>query len=209
MDFSAFKKILAVNIKHNFLVHMGIALLIFIFTTMLFHINALDYRNAAQPIEMFLSLAGAVLLVPVFFPEQDESIRDVIRVRKTDYLGVCVIRVMYSVCFLALLIGGFVLLMKFCECEVTVSHFIGGFASALFLGTVGFAFAGISRNVTVGYMAAFIYYIGNIGLKDKLGVFYLFSMYAGEDQGKWPLLLASVLGMALVFAFLKGMEKFK
>lgn len=208
MDFSTIRKILAVNLKHNFPVHMGIAVLIAGLTGSLCNITALDYRSAAKPIETFLCLTGPVLLVPVCLPEQNENIRDVICSKRVDYLFVCAIRVMYSAFFLAVLIGGFVGVMRCCESNVTAAHFVGGFASALFLGAVGFATAALSQNVTVGYMAALIYYLGNMGLKDKLGNFFLFSMYAGKDNGKGLLLLAAVVLLAVVFGMMRLRRKF-
>lgn len=203
MDFSAFRKILAVNLKHNFRLPMGMALLIAVLTPVICNITGLNGQDAARPLEMFLCFAGAALLVPICLPEQDENIRDVIRSKKVDYLMVCGIRILYSVFFLALLTGGFVLVMGYCESDVTMAHFVGGFASALFLGAAGFAFAGFTGNVTVGYMAAFIYYLLNMALKEKLGVLFLFSMYAGKEGGKAVLLLLSAVVMVTVLVLMK------
>ncbi len=199
MDLAAFRSILVVNVKHFFPVHMGLAVVLALLTPVLFNITGLDAQRAAQPLEMFLSLTGMVLLVPVFSPEQEEGTRDVIRSKKVDYLAVCQIRVLYSIFFLALLVAGFVLVMNACESQVSIRHFQAGFASALFLGAVGFAFAGISGNVTVGYMAAFIYYLCNMALKKKLGIFYLFSMCGGDNSGKLLLVLAALVLMEAVF----------
>ena len=195
-------KILSVNLRHNFIPHFFLALVIAFLTPALFGIASLDAREAAQPLERLLSLAGTVLLTPIFLPEQNENIRDLVRSKKTDYRAVCAIRLLYSIFFLAVIIGSFTLVMHYSESAVTVRHFVGGFSSALFLGSLGFFFAGISQNTIVGYMVSMIYYITNFGLKDELKGFYLFSMSAGSFNEKYWLLGGSVV--LIVVTFLRG-----
>lgn len=188
------RKIIAVNLRYNFLPHFLIALMIACLTPIVFNINSLNSRMSAQPLEMLLLFTGVFIMASVFIPEQDDNIRDVIRSKKFDYISVCIIRIIYSVLALAVITGGFVAVMHLCDSEVTLKHFIGGFASALFLGSIGFAVAGLSGNSVAGYMASMIYYAANIGLKDKLGFFYLFSMYSGDTfTTKYLLITASVI----------------
>ncbi len=204
----SFAKILSVNLKHNFLIHFMLAVVIAVLTPVVFSISSLDARASAQPIEMLLPFIGTILLTPIFLPEQNQEIRDVIRSKKTDYLIVCFIRIIYSVAAVMLITGIFILIMKYSECEVTYRHFIGSFASSLFLGTIGFSVAGLSGSVSAGYMASMVYYAANIGLKDKLGVCYLFSMYAnGEFSNKYLLILLSVIIISIVFYLLKKFDK--
>lgn len=196
-------KIITVNLKHNFLPHFLAAVLIALLTPLVFNIHALSGREAAQPLEMLLPFAGAVLLTPVFLPEQNASVRDVIQSKKIPWLFVCLIRVLCSIAALVLITAVFIMAMHHCESDVTVRHFVGSLASSLFLGSLGFAFAGLAGSVSAGYMAAVIYYIANIGLKDKLGVCYLFSMCAGNTfSGKYWLLSLSALTIAGVFFLL-------
>lgn len=201
-------KITAVNLKHNFPVHFIAAVLVALLTPVVFGISALDARAAAQPLEMLLPFIGAILFTPVFLPEQNAAIRDAIRSKKTDYLFVCFIRVLYSVVAVMLITAFFVLAMKRCESAVTVSHFVGSCASSFFLGAIGLAFAGLSGSVSAGYMAAVVYYIANIGLKDELGVCYLFSMCGGKPfSSKYWLIALSVLCIAGVFPILRVKEE--
>ncbi|MDE5763390.1 MAG: hypothetical protein K2I00_00265 [Ruminococcus sp.] len=204
----SFAKILLVNLKHNFLIHFLIAVAVAVLTPLVFSISALDSRASAQPLECLLPFIGAFLMIPVFMPEQNPEIRDVIRSKKTDYLLVCLIRVIYSVVAVALITGIFVFVMRYCECNVTWKHFVGSFASSLFMGTTGFAVAGLSGSVSAGYMTSMVYYAANIGLKDKLGICYLFSMYSGEKfSGKYLLILISLIIISLVFFILKKFNK--
>lgn len=204
----SFAKILSVNLKHNFLVHFVLAVVIAVLTPVVFSISSLDARASAQPLEMLLPFIGTILLTPVFLPEQNQEIRDVIRSKKTDYLIVCLIRVIYSIAAIMLITGMFVLIMKYNECEVTYRHFIGSFASSLFMGTIGFSVAGLSNNVSAGYMASMVYYAANIGLKDKLGICYLFSMYSGGNfSDKYLLILISVIVISIIFIILRKSDK--
>lgn len=200
-------RILSVNLKHNFIPHLLIALVIAFMTQVLSGITALNTREAAQPLERMLSLTGIVLLTPIFLPEQNENIRDLIRSKRTDYLAVCVIRLLYSILFLAVIIGIFTYMMLCRESNVTIEHFVGGFASALFLGALGFFFAGLTQNTITGYMVSAIYYIANYSLKDELKNFYLFSMSAGSFTEKYWLLGGAVVIFVITFFFLKYSRK--
>lgn len=210
MGFSEMSKILKINLRHNFLPHFAAAVMIALLTPAVFGISALDFRGAAQPLEMLLSMTGAVLFTPIFLPEQSGDIRDVIRSKRVDHLSVCAVRAAYSAVALAAIIGGFTLVMKLCESNVTVYHFAAGYASALFLGAIGFTVSGISGSVTTGYMSAMIYYIANFGLKDKLGIFFLFGMYFdGRAETRWELITVSTAVIILTLVFMKIREKLR
>ena len=116
---------------------------------------------------------------------------------------------MYSAAALAAIVGAFVLAMKLCECNVTLAHFGAGFGSAYFLGAVGLAFAKFGENPTVGYMASMMYYLGNYGLKDKLGKLYLFSMSSGENGVNFALILWGTIIIAGTFIVSKIIDRVK
>ncbi|MBD5143057.1 MAG: hypothetical protein HDT22_05520 [Ruminococcus sp.] len=204
MDFNL---ILKNNLKHHFLPHFVLAIFLACVTPALYGISSLNAINASRPLEMFLSMTGIILLTPVFQPEQNENLRDLIRSKKIDYLFICLIRLLYAIFFLALLFGIFVIIMHASESQVNIQHFIGGFSSALFLGTLGFCVSGISNNVILGYMIAMIYYVANFAMKKELKCWYLFSMSAGSFQEKYWLLATSILLIIFVFIYLKFTKK--
>lgn len=207
MEKGFFGKIVVTNLKHNFPPACASAIGIFLLTPMLFSITALQGRDAAKPIEFLLCWVGIMLLAPIFLPEQNQDIRDVICSKKIDYITVCIIRVLYSVIAITIFVALFIGMMKVCESDVDGIYLFGGIATALFLGAISFAASGLSGNTTVGYMAGMLYYLANYGLKDKLGKFYLFSMSAGDfDDKEW--LLAGAFGLILVtFVFMKVKQK--
>ena len=207
MDLRSVGKILSVNLRHNFLPHLLLAMVIVFLTPVVFGISSLDAREAAAPLEMLLSLTGTILLTPIFLPEQNENIRDLIRSKRIDYPAVCFIRLMYSLFFLAVIFAAFTLIMSGSESDITVRHFVGGFASALFLGALGFFVAGISKNAVIGYMVSMIYYISNFAMKDELKNMYLFSMSAGSFHEKYWLIGSSAILFIITFLWLKAEKK--
>lgn len=188
---SCLVKVVSSDIKHNFLIHYLVALGIILITPVLFGISQLDSRLSAQPLEMLIPLMGIIVMTPIILPEQNVIIRDVIVSRKTSYFFICLYRLILSICFIVLFIGGFVLFMKASECEVSIKHFLGSIASTFALGSVGFFVATTTNNIIAGYMTSVIYYISNFGLKDKLKGLFLFSMTCGSFEEKKTLFLVS------------------
>lgn len=186
--------ILKTNLRHQYPGPALAALALLVLTRLIFNLNALESTAVAKPLEMLMIWIGPALLVPVFGPEQNPEIRDVVRTRRIDYLQVCVLRIGYSALTVALLAALFTGLMKAGESQVLPYHLWGSICSALLLGAVGMAVAGISGNTAAGFMASMLYYLASYGMKNKLGVFSLFSMTSGRMTGKgWQLLAAVFL----------------
>lgn len=134
--------IVIVNLKHNFPYSLASAIGIALLTCFLFDITALQAVEAAKPIEFLLCWVGVMFLAPVFLPEQNKDIRDVICAKKIDYIKVCMLRALYSAAATAVFVSLFVGSMKVRECDVDAGVLFGGIATALFLGAVAFAAAG-------------------------------------------------------------------
>lgn len=201
------KSILTVNIRQQFRGPFLAAVVVVLLTPVLYNVSALSRLASARPLEMVLVWIGAVLLTPICLPEQDRNIRDCVRVRKFNYYRLCIMRVIYSVITVFVIEGLFVAYMKFCECDVSVWHFAGGAASAFFFGCLGFFTAGITDNVIAGYMVQMIFYVMNYGLKEKLGVFFLFSMTFDSFYEKWWLLLFGVVLICMTFFGMRVRDK--
>ena len=71
-------EIAKINLRHNALLSIGVAVLLCLVTPFLIGTANLDRNSAAMPLEMFVSLIGIVLLTPVFQPEQNEEIDDLV-----------------------------------------------------------------------------------------------------------------------------------
>ena len=205
----SYLKILFVNLRHHGLIPLGTALGVFFLTAALFNLSALTAREAAKPLEFFLCFLGVMLLTPVFYPEQNHDLRDVVSSKKVSYLTVYALRLLISFIVLVILVAGIVALMKWNESEVTAYHVLGGISTAVFLGAIGFCAAGITDNTVLGYMAAMLYYLANYGMKDKLGKWYLFSMSRGDFEAKWWLLMGATVLIVVTFVFVKFRRKYQ
>lgn len=71
-------QIARINLRHNFVWHLVLAIMLVLLTPVLFGTSDLDAQAAAIPLEMFVSLLGIVLLTPVFHPEQNQEIAEIV-----------------------------------------------------------------------------------------------------------------------------------
>ena len=195
--------ILKTNLRHQFPWPALSAAALLILTKLMFNINSLEGAAVAQPLEMLLVWIGPALLATVFLPEQNLVIRDVVRARQTGYLPICLLRLLYSGLTVILLVLVFTGIMKAGESQVLPYHVWGSVCSALLLGALGLAGAGISGNAAGGLMVCMLYYLASYGLGRRLGVFSLFSMSKGYMEGKGWQLAAAVALTAGALAVMK------
>ncbi len=181
------------NLRHNSLLSIAAAVMLCLLTPLLIGTANLDLNSAAMPLEMFVSLIGIVLLTPVFQPEQNEEIHDLVCSKYCNIGKVYLIRTLYSVVVVILLICLFTVYMQTRGSDVTIILVFGTVANATFLGSMGMLTSALTGNTVIGYMPPFLYYALNIGMGPKLGSFYLFSMTVGNFRAKIWLLAAGVL----------------
>lgn len=186
-------EIAKINIRHNSLLSIVVAIILCFLTTLLIGTTNLERNSSAMPLEMFVSLIGIILLTPVFQPEQNEEINDLVSSKYYSTTKVELIRVMYLVGVIVLLISVFALYMKIQNCDITIILIFGAVADAIFLGSMGMLASALTGNTVIGYMPPLLYYALNIGMGAKLGHFYLFSMSIGNYIGKIWMFAAGVL----------------
>ena len=99
------------------------------------------------------ALVGILLFVPVFLPEQDRDLWDVIKARYTKITTVYLTRILISFVFSSLLTLLFLLVMKAGNCEMEpAKYYFGTMAEVIAFGGLGiFAYA-VSGNLIAGYM---------------------------------------------------------
>ncbi|MDV3427830.1 MAG: hypothetical protein LIR50_12530 [Bacillota bacterium] len=197
MEISVLKKyflILRANVKHNFLPHFALSVLLLIIAPVIFGTANLNAKTAAIPLEMFIALVGIILLTPVFLPDQQKEIREVVEAKYTNQNIIYLVRIVIAVLTMLLLISGFVFYMKQSGCKFNdVSYITGTFDGSLFLGALGLFSYGVSGSISIGYMVPMVYYILNLfGGSEHLGNLYLFSMTQGSFEEKYWLLGAGI-----------------
>lgn len=199
-------EIIIVNLRHHFLMPFLAAVAILALTAVFFPVTALKGNDVSKPMEYFLPFVGVALLTPIFLPEQDNGIRDVVESKRSNGATVYKLRLLCNGVMLCMLIFLFNCIMCLNECEVRWYHVYGSISSAFFMGSIGFLVSGVSGNAIAGYLAGFLYYIACYGMKTHLGVFWLFRMSAGLRPEKTWLLCGSIVLIVLTFV-IRGLRR--
>lgn len=195
------------NLRHNFLPLLLLSAIIMMLTPVLFGTTNLDSKAAAVPLEMLVSIIGIILLVPIFQPEQDDEIKDIIASKYIDSTYVYIIRVAYSVIGIILLVLIFSLFMLLCGCEITAELVCGTIADAMFLGAIGLLASAVTNNLPVSFMVSLLYYVINITMKSKLGNFNLFAMMNGNYKPNSYLFVVSIIFITISILIKRGLAK--
>lgn len=177
-----------INLKYNIPLHILISILMLALSPLLMGVENLGAQDTAKVLEMYAALVGIVLLPPVFLPEQDRDIRDLVYSKYVSGAEVCLVRLLGNVLILAALLGLYVGMLAHNGCRFPVGkYYCGTLAEMLFMGGLGLFFYGLGDNLVIGYMAPMVYYIAAIGGGEKwLKMFYPFSMARGSyNQKVW------------------------
>lgn len=192
-------EIVRINLRHNSYLSIMVSVVLLMITPVIFGTSNLDQVASAVPLEMFVSLIGIVLLTPVFQPEQNDEIADVVLPKRVSADIIYLTRTVYLSVSLIALIVLFGAYMKIQKSDVTLLLLMGTVANAVFLGSLGMFTAALSDNTIIAYMIPLIYYIMNYGAGRKLGNYDLFSMRILHFQ---PKIWLFTTGILLVFASL-------
>ena len=193
MGSSCLARVVSSDVKHNFFMYYLAAFGVLLVTPVIFGLEELDSRMSAIPLEIMPLFMGMILLTPVLSPEQNESILEVVRSKKMSRQLVTGMRIICSLAVLALLVGILCGYMRYSNCDVTLKMYAGAFAGAFALGSLGFFFSAVTDNTIIGYMTSMMFFIMNLFMKNRLGIFTLMAMSSGTKTNK--LFLA---GMAVV-----------
>ena len=196
-------KIAKSNLKHNLLPLLLLSGMVTILTPILFGTTALDKIAAAVPLEMMVSTIGIILLVPVFWPEQNNEIAGVILSKYVSPVYVYLIRIACSVLGIVFLVLMFSAYLSTRGCEITATLIFGTIADAMFLGSLGLVTSAVGSSLSASFMVSLLYYIINITAKDKLGSFNLFAMMSGNNKPNLWLFCASI-GLIVVAVVVKS-----
>jgi hypothetical protein len=183
------------NLKFNLYPHLLISILFLCISPLLMGVENLDGVRTAQVLEMYVALVGIILFVPIFYPEQDKDIRDLTEAKFTSATGVYVARILEAVICLVLLVGIYIVWLKYNHCVFPVHElYLGTIAEALFLGGMGVVAYSISDQIAIAYMLPMVYYMMAISGGSKyLKSFYLFSMMRGSYEEKVYLAVTGVV----------------
>lgn len=184
-----------VNLKHNILLHILVCVLILGLSPLLIGVSNLGEQDTAKALEMYVALIGIVMLVPVFLPEQNQDIRDLVYTKYMSSYLVYIMRVLGNMLALIIFLAIYILMLKENNCDFPViKYYFGTMAEMLFLGGLGLFFYGLTDNLVIGYMIPIFYYIVAIGSGAKyLKILYPFSMVMDSYDEKLWLFAAGIL----------------
>lgn len=186
------------NIRHNLPVHAVTAGILLCLSPLILGVKNLPLADTAKVLEMYVALIGIILIPPVFLPEQNPDLRDLIRSKYTKISTVYSIRAIEAVIVLALYLGVYLLILHINGCQMEApAYYAGTLAEMIFMGGLGLLFYSLTDNLIAGYMIPVFYYITAMGAGSKyLKVFYPFSMTKGSYTEKYWLLAGGVILMA-------------
>lgn len=197
-------EIARVNWKHNLLVHCCLALVFCLLAPMIMGLKNLEELQVAKIIEMYLSFLGVILLIPLFIPDGNRDIRDLIASKRFSITGVRLIRLIQSVIILMLVLLAFLYTLKQGNCTFHYGRcFYVAVANCVAMGGLGLLFYSVTDQIVLAYMMPFAYYIISLGAGRKyLKEFWLFSFSAGRIEDKKYILFAGTV-LIIVALFIK------
>jgi len=174
---------------------LAAALLFSLLAPVIMGMEALNQYQAGQILDVYFSLLGIVLLTPLFMPEQNKDIRDLLASREYPLRNIQLLRLLQAVVILAVLNLLVLFQMKLGECTFPFgTYFCCAMANCVFLGGLGIFAYGITDHLVIAYMIPVFYYICCYGAGQKyLGKFYLFSLMTGDLENKIWLGTAGIL----------------
>lgn len=195
------------HLKFNICPHMLAALLMLILSPFLMGTRNLTSMETAKVLETYAALLGIVLLPPMFWPEQNRDVRDLIRSKFVDIRVVYAVRLIINISAMALFLLIYIQILIHGQCRFDAGrYYVGTLAEMLALGGLGAICYSLSDNLVIGYMAPVIYYIAAWGGGIKyMGIFYPFSMMAGKSEYKWALMAAGIVFLVCA-VWMRGRE---
>lgn len=192
------------QIRHNIGWQTGLSVLLLAGSLLILGIRNLDLAQSAKVLEMYVATIGILLLVPVFQPEQNKDLRDLIASKYTDIRCIYGVRVGISVLVSGILLFVYMGVMRHGNCEMELGKFFfGTMAEMLAFGGIGILAYAWSDNLIVGYMAPIVYYVIAYGGGAKyLKKLYPFAMTT--DYSTKYVLLAAGIFCILCGIFIRG-----
>lgn len=184
-------------IRKHYLLHLLITAVFCLISGGIISFQNLNEIQSAKVLEMYMSFAGILLLVPLFLPEQDEEIWLLEKSKATPLWHLYLVRLLIGILVMTAVAVVFLFRLKNGNSEVVFDKmFIGAFAEMLFLGAIGFFVSGVTNQAILGYMVSVIYYAVNVSNNKFLGVLALFQMAKRNyDFAGWMLLASCFIFM--------------
>lgn len=173
------------------LLPLGMSALLLLLVSIWFPVQELSASASAIPLERLVSLLGIFLLAPAFWLGQPHCLA---KEKPPHLVAESLLRIVWSSCGLAGLLGLFCLGMERFGCQIRILHWAGTLVDAYFLGALGILAGVIGGNRIIGCGIPSSYYLLNMILGERcFGKFDLFSMTRESYHEKIWLAAAAIL----------------
>lgn len=188
--------ILKEQLKHNTFWQVLICAAMLLLSPLVLGIRNLDQMQSAKVLETYVALIGIVLLTPVFLPEQNTDLRDLIRSKYTKITTIYAMRAMIGIIISMICVFLYMEVMKAGNCEMDMGkYYFGVMAEVLAFGGFGILAYALGDNLVLGYMAPVIYYVAAYGAgMEHMKKLYPFGMLA-DYETKYVLFLTGAVCM--------------
>lgn len=164
----------------------------------LFGAEFLEREQTAFVVERIFTIIGTVLFIPLYLPDTQKEILAVVRVKKTSYGSLLLIRLSQILFMILAALGIFLITLKVNQSQFNFwQFFLAEFATVFFLGgllNIAYAFF---HHMIPSTMIAIIYYVLNMfSSKKYFGSLYLFTLAENDWSSKTLLFL---VGFAMLF----------
>ncbi len=175
--------------------HLLLAAVFYLLSGAVVSYRNLDAAGCATIMERYAVFAGIFLFAPLLLPEQDREIWQIEKSKALSVFRLIWIRLLMAMLALLIVIGGFLLGMRWGNSRFDAGLLLGGaYAEILFVGSIAFFFSAVTNQIVIGYMMAVLYYVVNLGAAKYLWKFALFQMRGNSfDFIGWMLAGAAAL----------------
>lgn len=172
----------------------AISILLLCAAPLLAGVRNLNASETASLLDFYAVIPGMLLFLPVFLPEQDHAVRDLIRSRYTSLGSIYLLRILIDGLVMIVLTGAFLTALQIGNCQFPfLKYFFASLCGMLFLGGLGVLAYAWSDQPVIGYMASFGYYLFALGAGSRyLGKWYLFSLVSGSYTEKYYLAVSGI-----------------
>lgn len=120
---------------YHYAPHLAIALIFCLVSPAVIGYSNLDTAQAARVMEMYFSITGMLLFAPLLIPEQDRSIRALIRSKELPLWQLLLVRLATAILVAAIIVLVILSIINSSGGTIAYSRlFAGSFAEIIFLG---------------------------------------------------------------------------
>lgn len=181
-------------LKYNFMVLLNFNLLAAVaygvLVPFIFNLKGGSSSYAIGIGEYYFSVVGIILFPIISEIDYEESISEIIGIRKRGLSSNFIYRLLISLALMSIIIGALLLLMRYKGNNFDFFRLLFGvIITGLYLGMIGVTVANISKNYIAGYIIGFAYYLFEFLTKGQYtNKLYIFGLVDGQMATKYYLL---------------------